>query len=1503
MIHGQSPEARTRRPKTLRKVSTISIPEPGEEAMFLSMMVHSSPTDKVSCHALVDTGCFARLPLMSEEIWRRTTADKNLLSPDVRLTSAGNSPMRTIGLSRNKLLFHLYNPITKSSVSYRSQVYVVRNLSSPVIFGLHDLVRLNASVAPASQQFLVRSCKGRTYSFRLHPRPHLPLATFVHSNIIIPPLSETIVPVCVPASRQSQEVLIIPSVERALPQPDVMVSPVLATITNERTCYMPVRNNCDDPIHLSRGQLLGLAENIDHYHDRLKYDSSYVQAIKTTSQFQGREQTELLKSAFVPIKTEEDLRARLTKECNFLDDNHPLSTDERRRLVDTLASRREALSLDYDEIGLIKDGQVTLSIETSGPPIKQKVRPIGPHLRDSLEQQIQRWQAQSICRPSQSPWASPVLAVPKKNGGVRWVIDFRRLNLITKPDARPIGTVEDKIARLAASQNELNYFFSIDIAEAYHAVPVAEDSIEKTAFCTPLGLYEFLRAPFGIARMPSVFHEIVRLFEAQVKRISPEDADKIIMYFDDILIVGRTFEDARRRLDLSLKILGSLGLKIQPKKGVFSKESIKWLGYNLTKNHVCPDKDRIKAVSEWSNPTTHKELASLHALLSTFRKFIRNFAARSAHIRSALKRDPSKSSKSQPVDWTPQMQAEKDDIVRHLQSSAALGYLASSPSAGPLVVTVDTSRKGVGATLSQVQSRQVDGVSVDQEVILQFASRALTPGEQHYGSFKLELAGLVSAVRTWKRYLMGRQFVIRTDNRSLVYLLTANSDRLPSIALRWAAELQHQYKFTIQHIQGSKNQVADALSRRSYKPGDAQTMCIPMPIRDDFFADDMSLADANTLKDDIWIPYLKKRFKFINPVADTSSQSDSLTVTYFPGSSTNQPSPQPVASVETRAMHRLRSAQATVPQPSSESSDTCAPSDPRMAPVLAPLSPAAASLRQLQRSAEDANSSARLERQSRFRQWIAEHQRTDAALKTVNRWLCAHPGARDGFPQEWLPLSGTEVKSQLVRILGDDASPDVLSRQIRNVSFFLRSIKAGKLSSDSNGVLLVDNKVLVPESAKVEIIQIFHHSSGGNYHRGVNATIKAIEEDFVFPGITSRVRDYITLCYPCKAGKRTVPRNGPSLGQTTSVPLQPGKVFALDTCHMPKGLFNLGYILLAVDCATSFTEGWALQHANGTSVARCLRELLCRYGSGITLVVDSGPEFINQEVKAVADEFNATIYRSTPHHSQSHPAERYIRTLEEVIRVHMAEKQASNTQWPLMLQDALYTMRSARDPVTMTSPFKRLFGSDPGSQPAAWIGKPDYSPWSSPDSRVSPSVEPSPSGRVLRSSSRAPSAAHRSEPTLVNEVLPSSASSSPVASRCNSREAALAAWQEARLAAHEANRRRLDAQRTRAWTPAVDDIVDLVIPVDVKTGHSKKMANYTRGPYRMKQLLPGGKSAIIVPLDLPFKQRQVYLGDLRPSSTATINSRPPPGWRPSWLSPPSADAVDFPLLPLATITL
>ena len=1501
--------------------------------MFLPITTSTSSAGRGShheCHALVDTGCFARLPLMSEEIWHRLAGDSDLLSPDVKLTSAGNSPMLTLGISKASVRIRLHNPVTNSSIYYSSRVYVVRNLSSPVILGFHDLVRIDATVSPARHQFLVRSSTGRTYSFRLHPRPHLPLATFVNVNIIIPSLSEAVVPVCIPANRQSQEVLIIPSVECNMPQPDIMVSPVLAHVRSDRTCFMAVRNYSDDPLHLCRGQLIGIAESLDHYHCRLRNTSAYVQAIKATSQFQGRTQTTLTKSAFVPVTNTKELRTRLAKDCNFLDEKHPLTADERRSLVDTLAQRRAALSLDYDEIGLIKDDQVQLSIETTGPPIKQKVRPIGPHLRDSLDQQLKRWQAQSVCRPSESPWASPVLAVPKKNGGVRWVIDFRRLNDVTTPDARPIGNVDDRIAQLSAAQAELQYFFSIDVSEAYHAVPVAPDSIAKTAFITPLGLYEFLRAPFGIARMPSVFHEVVRLFESHIKRLSPTDSDKIIMYFDDILIVGRNFEDARRRLDLSLQVLALMGLKIQPKKAVFSKDSIKWLGYTLTSTSVCPDADRIRALAEWSHPTTHKELSSLHALLSTFRKFIRNFAARSAHIRAALKRDPSKSSKTQPVVWTPQMQAEMDDIVHHLQHSAALGHLASGPSAGPLVVTVDTSRKGVGATLSQVQSRLHNGVPVDQEVILQFASRALTPGERHYGSFKLELAGLVSAVRTWKRYLMGRNFVIRTDNRSLVYLLSANSDRLPSIALRWDAELQHQYRFSIQHISGSNNQIADALSRRSYKPGDAQTMCIPIPIRDTLFENDLTLADANTMDDDIWIPYLKRRFTFVNNPATAAEQtSGSLTIAYFPGTSPASPSTikssaptvatppactPTVSSVETRAMHRVRSTrrspQPAVPMPPSDLSDT--PSNPGMAPVLANLSPAVAGLRELQRSAEAANTEARLERQSRFREWISVHQRSDAALQVVDKWLNAHPGARDGHPQSWITLSGSEIKTQLIEFLGSQACQEELSRQMRNVSYFVRTITSGRLSTDALNVLLVDGRVLVPESAKREILQVYHHSNGGNYHRGVNATIKAIEEDFVFPGVTSRVRQYIATCYPCRAGKRTVPRNGPTLGQTTSVPLQPGKVFALDTCHMPSGMFNLSYILLAVDCATSFPEGWALQNATGTSVARCLRELFCRYGSNLTLVVDSGPEFINQEVARVAKEFDSTIYRSTPHHSQSHPAERYIRTLEEVVRVHMAAKQASNTQWPLMLQDALYTMRSAKDPVTSTSPFKRLFGSDPGTQAAAWIGKAEQSPWTLP---TSPGPAPGvvdPSGRVLRSHS---ARAHQSTsprtlspqrgptPVRVQTVLPSSSASSHDVLRTQTRESALAAWREARLAAHEANRRRLDDQRSRPWTPAVDDIVDLVIKVDVKNGNSRKMANYTRGPYLTKEILPGGKTAIIETLDLPFKTRQVYIGDLRPSASATVASRPQPGWRPSWIPNPTQDPTTFPLLPLDTVTI
>ena len=609
--------------------------------MFLPLQIGHTSGGVTSSSALVDTGCFATLPLISEEVWNRLPHRPSLSHSAVRLTSAGSKPLLTLGTTPRPITFTMRNHITGSTVTYRSQAYVVRNLSSPTIMGYHDLIRLDATISPTHKQFLVRLKTGRTVLFDLTPKPVTPMAGFIQKGTLIPAYSERCVSLVFPAALPDQEVIILPGEEFSISQqqPNISVSGVVDRVRQDRTCRALISNPSSEDIHLQRGHLIGVVETLDAYHLRHADDSKYVAAIKTTSQFQGRTQTELKRENFVSPTTQQQLRDRIWNDCNFTDPATPLTPSEKASMVTTMAQHREALSLDYDEVGLCD--KVTLTIPTSGPPIRQKVRPLGPHLRESLDLQLERWQSQKVCRPSQSPWASPILAVPKKNGGVRFCVDYRRLNAVTETDARPISNVEDRLACLSAKKDSIRYMVSLDVAEAYHSIRIADKDIPKTAFITPRGLFEMTRAPFGLASMPSVFHTVVRLFEARLKEIAPADAEYVFIYFDDILITAQNFDDARRRLSLVLSVLQYLGLKCQPKKTVFAKDQIKWLGMTITSEAMRPDQDRVKALVEWNKPATHKELHSLFALLSTFRRFIPNFAARTNAMRGALKRDTS----------------------------------------------------------------------------------------------------------------------------------------------------------------------------------------------------------------------------------------------------------------------------------------------------------------------------------------------------------------------------------------------------------------------------------------------------------------------------------------------------------------------------------------------------------------------------------------------------------------------------------------------------------------------------------------------------------------------------------------------------------------------------------------------------------------------------------------------------------------------------------------------
>ena len=161
------------------------------------------------------------------------------------------------------------------------------------------------------------------------------------------------------------------------------------------------------------------------------------------------------------------------------------------------------------------------------PPIRLKNRPINPSLIDSLKEQIATWLKNEVIRSGGiSPWNFPLLPVRRKNGKWRWVVDFRMLNSVTCKDSFPIPNIVELLSYLRNSK----YFTSLDLAQAFHSIPVREVDREKLSFCALDKFYQFCRMPFGLTSAPNNWARLV----TRVLQDIPKT--KIIVFFDDLLI-------------------------------------------------------------------------------------------------------------------------------------------------------------------------------------------------------------------------------------------------------------------------------------------------------------------------------------------------------------------------------------------------------------------------------------------------------------------------------------------------------------------------------------------------------------------------------------------------------------------------------------------------------------------------------------------------------------------------------------------------------------------------------------------------------------------------------------------------------------------------------------------------------------------------------------------------------------------------------------------------------
>lgn len=447
-------------------------------------------------------------------------------------------------------------------------------------------------------------------------------------------------------------------------------------------------------------------------------------------------------------------------------------------------------------------------------PVRQRYRRLPPSQYDLVKTHIRELVEQDIAKPSCSPYASPIVVVQKKDGSIRLCVDYRQLNAKTRKDAFPLPRIEETLDALSGAK----WFSTLDLASGYNQVSVAPQDREKTAFCTPFGLFEFNRMPFGLCNAPSTFQRLMeRIFGDQ-------SLHALLLYLDDIVIFSSTFDQHLDRLEMVLSRLQTHHLKVKLKKCHFFQTEVGYLGHVISADGVSTDPEKIRAIAEWSRPNSVKELRSFLGFASYYRRFVEGFAGLAAPLHKLVgvlqgtrKRAASIKQGSFAQHWNETCEQSFNDLKERLIQAPVLGYADFTL---PFFLETDASHLGLGAVLSQDQ-----GGGLRRPIA--FASRGLRPSERNmtnYSAMKLELLALKWAMtEKFREYLLGSKVTVYTDNNPLRYLESA---KLGAVEQRWVSQLA-LFNYDIKYRPGAANRNADALSRLPLPSADQPVIALP----------------------------------------------------------------------------------------------------------------------------------------------------------------------------------------------------------------------------------------------------------------------------------------------------------------------------------------------------------------------------------------------------------------------------------------------------------------------------------------------------------------------------------------------------------------------------------------------------------------------------------------------------------------------------------------------------
>ena len=878
------------------------------------------------------------------------------------------------------------------------------------------------------------------------------------------------------------------------------------------------------------------------------------------------------------------------------------------------------------------------------PPINQKPYTLPLKHYDWVKKEIETLEKAGVIEHSVSPWASPIVVVPKKSAPNepprrRLCIDFRKLNALQpetkrvdinqRPETKktpltlhPLPKIDDIFARL----NGAKVFSTLDLRSGYYHIALSEDSRPKTAFVTPFGKWEFCMVPFGLSQAPAYFQLLISMVL--------EGLDFAIGYLDDIIIFSKTEEEHMKHMETVFERLEAAGLKLKRSKCEFFKKHIHYLGHLISDEGIAPLPEKLDSIRHMPCPTSAKEVKQFLGLVGYYRKFVPRFADISRPLTQLTVKD-------RDFVWK---KIHKDAFNLLKQKLCEAPILVYPDPNHPYTLYTDASKYAWGGVLTQEHViPDVKGIPTLVDLPVAYVSGLFRGSQLNWAALTKEAHAIYMSVRKLDFYLCDADILLRSDHLPLKRFLEKNT--LNAKVNNWAVELE-TYRIEFRHIAGAKNRLADTLSRliqidptyalEPEKPGYEFGYAVFDPLAP---AATVPTAPAATIEVSDICPVL------------TRSRSQSL--------SDNSSAPT-AAATPTKGRSRP-----TTPNPRGKGEER-----EGLEPVEGPV----------KKETE-----------------VVPMKSVDPDAETWPDFFNSDPELESqvqktkvDIPKEMEDLKRLQMNDERCRSITRK-----MSKARRNKTIFAGvmdyRMREGILYRVVRDQAEAFEAIVIPKSLIEHVMTMAHDHSG---HNGAPRTYMAVRRVYYWKGMKADIRQHVKRCASCQKYNVTAAKYTKNLHYR--VPTAPMQFIAMDLIgefHPPTSRGNR-YAFTVIDMLTGYTWCIPIPDKKADTIVKAYTEhVWAKFGGSAKIISDNGTEFKNKTFEEVCRKLGveAKLY-TTPYRPQSNGRiEGFHRFLKACIGKHIA----GDREWDEIAPLATSAYNFFPNEHSKESAFFLMFGRDP----------------------------------------------------------------------------------------------------------------------------------------------------------------------------------------------------------------